>query len=63
MPDDLRQRISDLNAIHSARGAYALKGVFGEHDVATRSMDIHPSDEALEAQIHPLIRPYPETVC
>jgi taurine dioxygenase len=63
MPADLKKRLEGLKAIHSARGAYAKNGVFGEHDVATRSMDIHPSDDALDEQIHPLIRTHPETKC
>jgi taurine dioxygenase len=60
MPDDLRKRIEDKRAIHSARAGYAKAGAYGEGDKG-RAMDIRPSDEALAMQTHPFIRVHPET--
>ncbi|MGD2131828.1 MAG: TauD/TfdA family dioxygenase [Maricaulaceae bacterium] len=62
MPAELRDRIEGLRAIHSARYAYGRDGAYGEADQAKgRSMDIRPSDDALETYVHPLIRNHPET--
>ena len=62
MPDALRQKIQDRNAIHSARNAYAPSGFYGETDrAAGRSMDIRPSEDADATQRHPLIKRHPET--
>ena len=60
MPDDLRARLADKVAIHSARLGYSKGGIYGDADDG-RSMDIIPSDEALEEQSHPLVRAHPET--
>lgn len=62
LPSALRSKLTGLLAIHSAVGAYAPDGSYGEEDsVSDRSMDIRPSDEARETQLHPLIRKHPET--
>lgn len=61
MAADLRERIDDVVAIHSARGGYAPDGTYGTDDGADRSMSIVPSDEAYATQLHPLIRRHPET--
>ncbi|MCG2842125.1 TauD/TfdA family dioxygenase [Sandaracinobacter sp. RS1-74] len=61
MPDRLRKRIEGLQAIHSARAAYAPDGLYGTHDAADRSMTIRPSAEALETQLHHFVRAHPET--
>lgn len=62
MPAELRARLEDRLAIHSARGGYAPSGMYGEADRATdRSMDIRPSDDAMATQTHPIIRTHPET--
>ncbi len=61
MPDELRIRLEGKMAIHSASGAYAPAGFYGENDMAERSMDIRPSDEAQATQLHPIIRAHPET--
>lgn len=61
MPDDLRARLEGRIAIHSARGAYAPDGTYGEADADDRSMRITVSDEAYETQTHPFIRTHPET--
>ena len=61
MPGDLRSRIDGKIAVHSARGAYAPDGTYGESDGADRAMKIVYSDTAYETQTHPLIRTHPET--
>ena len=61
MPAELRSRIDDVVAIHSARGGYAPDGSYGDDDVEHRSMDIRPSADAYATQTHPLIRVHPET--
>lgn len=62
MPSTLRDRLEGRMAVHSARGGYAPSGAYGEADQATdRSMDIRPSDSAMATQLHPIIRPHPET--
>ncbi len=61
MPDALRLRLEGKIAIHSAKRAYAPDGVYGDKDIAKRSMDIRPSPVAELIQSHPVIRPHPET--
>jgi taurine dioxygenase len=62
MPTDLREKLEGKIAIHSARAAYSPEGMYGQEDQATdRSMQIKPSNEALDTQLHPLIRKHPET--
>jgi taurine dioxygenase len=62
MPADLRGRLEGRMAIHSARGGYAPSGMYGEADQRTdRSMDIRPSETAMATQLHPIVRPHPET--
>lgn len=60
MPDEMRGRMAKLVAVHSAKRAYAKDGRYAE-DTYKGSMDIRPSDSALDTQTHPLIRPHPET--
>ncbi len=62
MPGELRAKLEGRNAVHSARAAYSPEGMYGQEDQATdRSMEIKPSTEALETQLHPLIAKHPET--
>lgn len=62
MPAALRARLEGKRAIHSARRGYAPNGAYGEADrAAGRSMDIRPSEAAMATQLHPIIRPHPET--
>ena len=61
MPADLRARIEGRVAIHSAKRAYAPTGIYGSADKGKRAMDIRPSTDAEGTQLHPLIRPHPET--
>ena len=60
MPPELRAKLEGLNAIHSARNAYAPQGFYGTGDKG-RSMDIRPSDAADCPFVHPVIRTHPET--
>ena len=62
MPDDLRGRVEDLTAIHSAALGYAPNGAYGEADREQgRSMNIMPSEKALETYEHPFVRMHHET--
>lgn len=62
MPKSLRARLEGRRAIHSARRGYAPNGAYGLADrAAGRSMDIRPSEAAMATQLHPIIRPHPET--
>ena len=62
MPADLRERVEDLTAIHSAALGYAPDGAYGEADQEQgRSMKILPSERALETCEHPLVRTHHET--
>lgn len=62
MPTELRDRLADRQAVHSARGGYAPSGMYGEADRRTdRSMDIRPSETAMDTQLHPIVRDHPET--
>jgi taurine dioxygenase len=60
LPEDRKEYLRSLTAIHSARGAYAPDGTYGDKD-AGRSMDIRPSEAAMETQRHPLVQLHPET--
>lgn len=60
LPAARKEELDGLTAIHSARYAYAPQGTYGDKD-AGRSMDIRPSETALETQSHPLIATHPET--
>jgi len=62
MSDDLRARVEDLTAVHSAALGYAPDGAYGETDQEQgRSMKIVPSERALETYEHPLVRTHHET--
>jgi taurine dioxygenase len=61
LPDDLRDRVEGLVAIHSAALGYAPDGAYGKDDQALgRSMKILPSERARDTQAHPLIRTHHE---
>lgn len=57
MPTQLRQKLQDKSAIHSASLAYAPDGAYGDQDEG-RSMDIRPSSEATQTQTHPIFKPH-----
>lgn len=60
LPDERKDELRSLTAIHSARLAYAPDGTYGEKDQG-RSMAIRPDESANATQRHPLIQPHPET--
>lgn len=60
LPEERKDHLRSLTAIHSARGAYARDGAYGEKDEG-RSMAIRPGDAALATQTHPLVQRHPET--
>ncbi|MEZ5503547.1 MAG: TauD/TfdA family dioxygenase [Halioglobus sp.] len=62
MPAALRRRIAGRTALHSAAGAYAPDGMYGEKDrAAGRSMAIRFSEDARAVQGHPFIIRHPES--
>jgi taurine dioxygenase len=60
LPDDRKEYLRSLTAIHSAKLAYAPEGSYGEKDEG-RSMAIRPDESARRTQPHPLVRRHPET--
>lgn len=59
---DKQAELRKLKSIHSAALGYAPKGRYGDHDTeADRSMDIRPSEKALETHSHPIVRQHEET--
>lgn len=62
MPAELRQRLENKVALHSAKLAYAPDGLYGERENdADRGFKIRTSESANDVQPHPLIRQHPET--
>lgn len=62
MPADLRERLQDKLAKHSAQLAYSPDGLYGEREKdAGRGFKILTSDSAYAVQSHPIIRRHPET--
>lgn len=60
LPEARKNELRKLTAIHSARGAYAPDGAYGEKDKG-RSMAIRPGEAARATQTHPLVCKHPET--
>lgn len=60
LPDERKDYLRSLTAIHSAKGAYSPDGTYGKND-AGRSMAIRPDAKAMETQLHPLVQTHPET--
>ncbi len=60
LPDEKKDYLRSLTAIHSASRGYAPDGLYGDND-AGRSMDIKPSEAALARQTHPLVKVHQET--
>ncbi len=60
LPEDRKDHLRDLTAIHSASRGYAPDGLYGDNDEG-RSMAIRPGEAALARQAHPLVKPHPET--
>lgn len=62
LPDERKDALRALTAIHSAKLAYAPDGAYGKNDTeADRSMAIRPDASANETYDHPLIQAHPET--
>lgn len=62
LPDERKDELRALTAIHSAKLAYAPDGAYGKNDAeADRSMAIRPDASANETYTHPLIQAHPET--
>ncbi|MBY6217708.1 TauD/TfdA dioxygenase family protein [Qipengyuania aquimaris] len=60
LPEERRDYLRSLTAIHSAQLAYAPEGTYGERDKG-RSMAIRPDESARETRTHPLVQQHPET--
>lgn len=60
LPEDRKNYLRTLTAIHSAKLAYAPDGTYGEKDKG-RSMAIRPGESAREARTHSLVQRHPET--
>ncbi|WP_417317840.1 TauD/TfdA dioxygenase family protein [Erythrobacter aureus] len=60
LPDQRKDYLRSLTAIHSAKLAYAPEGTYGERDEG-RSMAIEPDESARATQLHPLVQRHPET--
>lgn len=60
LPEERKEFLRSLTAIHSAQLAYAPEGTYGEKDQG-RSMAIIPNESARATQTHPLVQPHPET--
>jgi taurine dioxygenase len=60
LPEERKEQLRGLTAIHSAQLAYAPEGTYGEKDTG-RSMAIRPDESARATQTHPLVQRHPET--
>lgn len=60
LPDETRDRITDLQGIHSARHPYSPTGFFAR-DKNVRAMQILSRDDAYDTRHHPLVCRHPET--
>lgn len=60
LPEERKDNLRSLTAIHSASRGYAPDGLYGDNDKG-RSMAIRPGEAALARQSHPLVKPHPET--
>ena len=62
MRAEVRGRSEGRKGWHTAAGAYAPDGVYGEHEKGSdRTMKINYSEEARAVQAHPWIQKHPET--
>jgi taurine dioxygenase len=62
MPVELRSRLEGKRAIHTAAGAYAPDGFYGDREEESdRSIEIIFSEEARDRRSHPLIQIHPES--
>lgn len=61
LPEERKDYLRTLTAIHSASRGYAPDGLYGDNDSGDRSMAIKSGEAALARQSHPLIIRHPET--
>ncbi|PLW70599.1 TauD/TfdA dioxygenase family protein [Pseudohalioglobus lutimaris] len=62
MPADLRSKVLELTATHSAKDAYSYQGIYGTEEARkSSSIDIRPSETAMETEPHPLVMNHPHT--
>ncbi|MEO0689483.1 MAG: TauD/TfdA family dioxygenase [Pseudomonadota bacterium] len=61
LPEERKDQLRALTAIHSAARGYAPDGLYGDNDSEDRSMAIKSGEAALACQSHPLIQRHPET--
>lgn len=61
MPEDLKQKLEGLMAVHSAVKAYSPEGLYGNPDPDAKSaMKPIISDEARKTMLHSLVKTHPE---
>ena len=60
LDDEMKEKINNLEVIHSASLPYADDGFYATEKVK-RAMDILPSKKAKETQLHPLVKVHAET--
>lgn len=60
LPEERKEELRALTAMHSAQLAYAPDGTYGARDKG-RSMAIRPDESARATQAHPLVQRHPET--
>ena len=60
LPNERKDYLRTLTAIHSAQLAYAPDGTYGKRDTG-RSMAIRSDETARKTMLHPLVQPHPET--
>lgn len=60
LPDERKDYLRTLTAVHSAQLAYAPDGTYGKRDTG-RSMAIRTDETARATMTHPLVQPHPET--
>lgn len=60
LPDERKDYLRTLTAVHSAQLAYAPDGTYGKRDTG-RSMAIRADETARATMTHPLVQPHPET--
>ena len=60
LSDEMKERIQNLNSLHSAKLPYAKDGVYATEG-KKRTMKIHTSDEANKTMSHPIVRTHRET--
>ena len=56
----MKEKIQNLNSLHSAKLPYAKDGVYATEG-KKRTMKIHTSDEANKTMSHPIVRTHRET--